>query len=65
MMKYAQDWSRDDLAAPLHGPMARRILGQRQMRPDFIIIVGLPGIEWVIGEIIAREKLVDRGLSAL
>ena len=26
---------------------------------------GLPGIEWVIGEIIAREKLVDSGLSAL
>ena len=29
------------------------------------IFVGLPGIEWVIGEIIAREKLVDSGLSAL
>ncbi|MSP76248.1 MAG: hypothetical protein EXR12_08945 [Rhodospirillaceae bacterium] len=28
-------------------------------------ILGLPGIEWVIGEIIAREKLVDSGLSAL
>ena len=27
--------------------------------------LGLPGIEWVIGEIIAREKLVDSGLSAL
>jgi len=25
----------------------------------------LPGIEWVIGEIIGREKLVDSGLSAL
>jgi hypothetical protein len=30
-----------------------------------IAILGLPGIEWVIGEIIAREKLVDSGLSAL
>jgi len=28
-------------------------------------IWGLPGIEWVIGEIIGREKLVDSGLSAL
>jgi len=27
--------------------------------------LALPGIEWVIGEIIAREKLVDSGLSAL
>ena len=29
------------------------------------MIKALPGIEWVIGEIIAREKLVDSGLSAL
>ena len=32
---------------------------------DSHIQLGLPGIEWVIGEIIGREKLVDSGLSAL
>ena len=32
--------------------------------PNFNLM-GLPGIEWVIGEIIGREKLVDSGLSAL
>lgn len=43
MMKSAEDSSRGDLAAPLHGPTARRILGQRQVRPDFIVIVGVGG----------------------
>ena len=32
---------------------------------EIIFNQGLPGIEWVIGEIIGREKLVDSGLSAL
>lgn len=41
MMKSAENRPRDDLAVPLHGPMARRILGQRQMRPDFIVIAGV------------------------
>ena len=41
MMKSAENRPRDDLAVPLHGPMARRILGQRQMRPDFIVQQGL------------------------
>ena len=41
MMKSAENRPRDDLAVPLHGPMARRILGQRQMRPNFIVIAGI------------------------
>ena len=43
VMKSAQDWSRDILTVPVHGPMAWRILVQRQMRPDFIVIVGVGG----------------------
>ena len=42
-----------------HSP---KITAVRQLTKQ---IQGLPGIEWVIGEIIGREKLVDSGLSAL
>lgn len=41
MMQSAENRPRDDLAVPQHGPMARRILGQRQMRPGFIVIAGV------------------------
>ena len=37
-MKAAEDRSRNDLAKPLNGTMARRILTQRQMRPEFVVI---------------------------
>ena len=53
MMKSAENRPRDDLAVPLHRPMARRILGQRQMRPDFIVIVGVGGKPATYSDLIA------------
>ena len=38
MMKSAEDWPCGDLAAPLDRPMARRILLQRQMCSEFVVI---------------------------
>ncbi|HTG24090.1 MAG TPA: hypothetical protein VK681_28935, partial [Reyranella sp.] len=38
MMKSAKYRLSSELAKPLHRPMARRILTQRQMRPEFIAI---------------------------
>ena len=37
-MKSAEDRSRNDLAKPLNRTIARRILTQRQMRPEFFVI---------------------------
>ena len=37
-MKSAEDRSRNDLAKPLNGAMARRILVQGQMRSEFVVI---------------------------
>ena len=41
MMKSAENRLRAELAAPLHGPLDRRIFEQGQMRPDFIVIVSV------------------------
>lgn len=41
MVKSAENPPRDDLAVLLHGPMARTILGQRQMRSEFVEVGGV------------------------
>ncbi len=41
MMKSTENRPRADLAAPLHGPLDRRIFEQRQMRSDFVVQQGL------------------------
>ena len=41
MMESTENRPRADLAASLHGPLDRRIFEQGQMRPDFIVIVGV------------------------
>src|SRR5512139_1062586 len=41
MMQAAQDWLSSDLAEPLNGTTERRVLAQRQMWPDFVVIVGI------------------------
>ena len=41
MVKSAENRPRADLAAPLHGPLDRRIFEQGQMRPDFIVVAGV------------------------
>jgi hypothetical protein len=38
MMKSAEDRLSSELAEPLGGPMARRILSQGQMRSEFVVI---------------------------
>ena len=38
MMKFAENWPRSEVTAPLDGPPVRRILVQRQMRSEFIVI---------------------------
>src|SRR6266853_2801541 len=38
MMKSAEDRSRCDLAVPMDRPTGRRILTQRQMRSEFVVI---------------------------
>ena len=38
MMKSAENWLRREQAEPLDRPMSRRILVQRQMRPDFVVV---------------------------
>jgi hypothetical protein len=38
MMKSAEDRPRCDLPVPVDRPMGRRILTQRQMRPEFVVI---------------------------
>ncbi len=40
-MKPAEDRPRSELAQPLNRPMARRILVQRQMRSEFVVITGV------------------------
>jgi hypothetical protein len=41
MMKAAEDRLSSELAEPLDGPMARRILFQGQMRSEFVVIAGV------------------------
>ena len=41
MMKPTENRPRAKLAKPLGRPMARRILGQGQVRPDFVVIAGI------------------------
>ena len=41
MMQPAEDRTRDDLAEPLDGPMARRILVERQMRSEIVVIMNV------------------------
>jgi hypothetical protein len=41
MMKPAKDWPRGKLAVPLDRPIARRILAQRQMSSEFVVIAGV------------------------
>ena len=41
MMKSAEDRPRCDLAIPVDRPMGRRILLQRQMRSEFVVIAGV------------------------
>jgi hypothetical protein len=41
MVKPAQDGLSSELAEPLDGPMARRILFQGQMRSEFVVIAGV------------------------
>ena len=41
MMKSAENRPRTKLAQLLDRPMARRILGQGQVRPDFVVISGI------------------------
>jgi len=41
MMKPAEDGPSGELAVPLERSMARRILTQGQMGPEFIVIVGV------------------------
>ena len=38
MMKSAENWPRAEVTAPLDGPPVRRILVQRQMRSEFVVI---------------------------
>ena len=40
MMKAAEDRPSGDLAKPLNRPMARRVLAQGQMRPEFVVQQG-------------------------
>jgi len=51
-MKSAEDGPCDDLAVSLDRPMAGRILTQRQMRPDFVVIT-----------CIGRKDLAQMGLA--
>ena len=41
MMKLAENRPRRNLAEPLDWPMARRILVERQMCPEFVVIAGV------------------------
>lgn len=41
MVQSAEDWLRSALAEPLDRPMARRILGQGQMRARFVVMDGV------------------------
>ena len=41
MMKSAEDRPSSELAKPLDRPRARRILVQRQMRSEFLVIAGV------------------------
>ena len=41
MMKSAENRLSSELAEPLNRPMARRILGQRQMCSEFVVIAGI------------------------
>jgi hypothetical protein len=41
MMKSAEDRPRCYLAVPVDRPMGWRILTQRQMRPEFVVIAGV------------------------
>ena len=38
MMKSAEDWPRSDVTDPSNWPNKRRVLGQRQMRPDTVVV---------------------------
>ena len=41
MVQSAEDRLSSELAEPLDGPMARRILFQGQMRSEFVVIAGV------------------------
>jgi hypothetical protein len=41
MMKSAEKRPRGEVTEPLNGPMGRRILVQRQMRSEFVVIDGV------------------------
>ena len=41
MMKSAENRPRGDVTEPLNGPTVRRILVQRQMRSEFVVITGV------------------------
>jgi transcriptional regulator with XRE-family HTH domain len=41
MMKSAENRPRCDLTVPMDRPMGRRILVQRQMRPEFVVVAGV------------------------
>jgi hypothetical protein len=41
MVQSAEDRLSSELAEPLDGPMARRILTQGQMRSEFVVIAGV------------------------
>ena len=41
MVKAAEDWPSGKLAVQLDRPRGRRILAQRQMRSQFVVIVGI------------------------
>ena len=43
MMKSAKNRLCDDLAESLNGAKHRRILGEREMRPSFVVIGGISG----------------------
>jgi hypothetical protein len=43
MMKSAEDRLSRELAEPLDLPMDRRILSQRQMRSEFVVVAGVAG----------------------
>jgi hypothetical protein len=43
MMKSAEDRPSNELAKPLDRPTAWRILVQRQVRSDFVVVAGIAG----------------------
>ena len=63
MMKSAEDWPRGDATDPSNRTNKRRVLGQRQMRADIVVVGGI-GIQDLTQVGFAKDDDVIQAFSA-